>query len=126
MPKKPPQLAFGYPRRGLTGYFNTFRLGVTVLQDCQPGRVVELVDSRSKKVLGRARVVEAHVGLLLDMAHQHVAWAHNWRDQVPRAAPADLIASMKKRYPPGRVRDDSVVSVIYLQEIPDASPLPSV
>jgi hypothetical protein len=123
VPKKPPQLAFSYPRRGLTGYFNTFRLGVAVLKDCQPGRVVELVDARSKKVLGRAKVIEAHVGHLTEMAFRHIAYAHNWRDQVPRAAPADLIASMKKRYPPGRVRDDSVVTVLYLEEISDAPPV---
>lgn len=120
MPTKPaPQLAFGYPRRGLEGIFNTFRPGVAVLQRCQPGRVVELIDPRSKKVLGRAIVLSAHVGLLSEMATQHVVHAHNWKDD-PRPnwqrAP-DLIASMKKRYPPGRITDSSVVSVIYLQKI---------
>jgi hypothetical protein len=120
MPKKLPQLAFSYPRRGLTGRFNTVRLGVGPLKDCQPGRTVELVDARSKKVIGRAIVEYAIVGLLKDLASEHAHWAHNWKDHYPSSErPERLIASMKKRYPPGRVRDDSVVSVIYMQEIPN-------
>lgn len=119
MPRALPQLAFSYPRRGLEGRFNTIRLGVGAVEDCRPGKVVELVDARTKKVLGRATVERLHIGHLFEMAHEHIAWAHNFKDVVPRPAPADLIASMKKRYPPGRVNEDSVVTVIYLLEKTD-------
>jgi hypothetical protein len=117
MAKRMPQLAFGYPRRGLTGVFNTFRLGVGAVKDCQPGRVVELVDARTKKVLGHAAVLRVHVGLLHEMAEAYASDAHNWREFPDTDRVGLLVASMKKRYPPNRVHDDSVVSVFYLKEI---------
>lgn len=118
MPKPLPKLAFSYPRRGLEGRFNTFRLGVSCVDSCRPGREVELVDARSGKVLKRAVVETLHIGLLIDMASLHADAAHNWKDHPVRAErPGLLIASMKKRYPPNRVRDDSVVTVVYLTEV---------
>jgi len=114
-----PQIAFGYPRRGLEGHFNTFRLGASWLQKCPPGTEVELIDARSKKVLKRATVLRVFVGSLADLAGTHAAWAHNWKDH-PKEQRADLlIASMKKRYPPKRVTETSICSVIYLKEIED-------
>jgi hypothetical protein len=124
MAKKPAlQIAFGYPRRGLEGLFNTFRLGVVAASKYPPGAVVDLVDSRSGKLLGRATVLNAHTGVLRDMADAHASNAHNWKGvaftfDFERADA--LIASMKKRYPPGRVKDNSVTTVIYLQKIEDA------
>lgn len=111
-------LAFSYPRRGLVGEFNTFRLG-RAWADCPIGQVVELVDSRSKKLLKLATVVSVHVGTLTEMAALHAHQAHNWKDHPADERSALLIASMKRRYPPNRVRDDSTVAVIYLKEQPD-------
>lgn len=122
MAKPLRQIAFGYPRRGLTGYFNTFRLGVKLAGECPPGAVVELIDARSKKVLGRSTVLHAHTGLLRDLAAAHAHAAHNWKDlsfDSEYERQQALIASMKKRYPPNRVRDDSVCTALYLQRIED-------
>jgi len=117
MPKALPQLAFSYPRRGLSGEFNTFRLGVKWASECPPGSTVELVDARTKRVLGRATVRFVIVGKLNDLAPRCADLAHNWKDHpVASERPGLLVASMKRRYPPNRVRDDSVVSVIYLTE----------
>lgn len=112
------QITFGYPRRGLTGQFNTFRLGLG-LSTLTPGQGVELVDSRSKKLLKRAIVVSVHTGKLPDMATAHAHAAHNWRDHPAEQRAELLTRSLTKRYPPGRVKPDSVVTVIYLQELPD-------
>lgn len=109
-------LAFSYPRRGLTGEFATFRLGATAASKLTPGTRVELVDSRSKKLLKVATVTAVHVGVLTEMATLHAHQAHNWKDHPPEQRAELLIASMKRRYPPNRVRDDSVCSVIYLKE----------
>lgn len=119
------QIAFSYPRRGLEGQFNTFRLGASWATKVTPGSLVELVDARSKKVLKRATVKSVYVGVLIDMAQLHAHQAHNWKS-YPEAERAQLlIASMKKRYPPGRVRDDSTVSVIYLEETSEDGRNPS-
>lgn len=111
-----PIIKFGYPRRGLTGEFATFRLGARAAEKYAPGTRVELVDSRSKKTLKTATVTAVHVGALTDMASLHSHLAHNWKESPDAERPGLLIASMKKRYPPGRCTDDSVCSVIYLKE----------
>lgn len=116
-----PALAFGYPRRGLEGRFNTFRLGKTWAARAIPGATVELIDSRSKKLLKHARVLTVVQGTLIEMAQLHAREAHNWKGYPEAERPALLVASMKKRYPPGRATDDSVVTVIYLEELPNAT-----
>lgn len=77
---------------------------------------MELIDARTSKLLKRATVTSVHVGQLSEMAHQHADLAHNWKEYPAEERAQLLIASMKKRYPPNRCREDSVVSVIYLQE----------
>lgn len=110
-------LAFGYPRRGLSGEFATFRLGAKAAENNPVNTVVELVDSRSKKLLARATVTAVHTGTLNDVALLHAGAAHNWKEHSQAERPALLVASIKKRFPPGRVRDDSICTVIYLKEI---------
>jgi hypothetical protein len=110
-------IKFSYPRRGMTGVFNTFRLGSKWAVECPAGTDVELVDARSGKLLKRATVLSVHLGTLEGLAPLHAEWAHNWRDYPETERPALLIASMKKRFFPGRVLDNSPCSVIYLREI---------
>ena len=76
-------LAFSYPRRGLTGEFNTFRLGSRAAEKHPPGSVVELVDSRSKRPLLSATVTAVFTGTLTEMAARHAHMAHNWKDSPP-------------------------------------------
>jgi hypothetical protein len=114
---KNPTIAFSYPRRGLTGEFNTFRLGRAALEKYPPGTVVDLIDSRSKKVLKSAAVVSVCVGTLTEMATLHSAQAHNWKDHPQAERAGLLVASMIRRYPPGRAHENSICSVIYLKEI---------
>lgn len=114
------QIKFSYPRRGLTGSFNTFRLG-TGLSTLVIGQPVELVDARSGKLLKVATVTGVRVGRLQQMAQLHAHNAHNWKEHPADQRPDLLIASMKKRYPPNRVLDTSVVTVIDL-EVPDELP----
>lgn len=109
-------IKFSYPRRGLTGDFNTFRLGRKLGQTLVPGEVVELVDSRTAKLLKRAIVTAVHTGQLDQMAQLHAGQAHNWKEHPEAERPALLVASMKRRYPPGRCVDTSIVSVIYMKE----------
>lgn len=112
------QLKFGYPRRGLTGQFNTFRLGKSWAGKVEPGSQVDLVDSRSSKQLARATVTRIEQGTLTEMAQLHAGFAHNWKEHPADERAGLLVASMKKRYPPGRVLDTSIVTVIYMQEEP--------
>ena len=114
-----PSLSFGYPRRGLTGEFATFRLGARAAEKHPPGTVVELVDARSKRPLLSATVTAVFVGTLTEMASRHAHQAHNWKDHPPDQRVELLVASMRKRYPPGRVDQNSLCSVIYLKEITD-------
>ena len=116
-----PTIAFSYPRRGLTGEFNTFRLGARAAEKYPPGTVVELVDSRTKRPLKRATVTCVFVGVLTEMASLHAHQAHNWKEHPAEDQANLLIFSMMKRYPPNRVHHTSVVSVIYLKELPDES-----
>lgn len=110
------QISFSYPRRGLTGNFNTFRLGLSWVEKCPKGSVVELIDARSKRVLLHATVLRVFTGPLNLLAPVHARWAHNWKDHPKDQRSALLIASMMKRYPPGRVSETSICSVIYLRE----------
>jgi hypothetical protein len=111
------QIRFSYPRRGLTGQFTTFRLGAKLGRTLTLGEVVDLVDSRTAKLLTRATVTSVFTGQLDAMAQLHAGQAHNWREYPEADRPALLVASMKKRWVPGRVLDTSVVTVIYLEEI---------
>lgn len=112
------QLKFSYPRRGLSGRFNTFRLG-TAAARLPVGELVELVDSRTGRVLKRATVQSVSVGQLRDMALLHAHNAHNWKDHPEEQRSDLLMASLKRRYPPNRVVDTSIVTVIELLEVPD-------
>jgi hypothetical protein len=109
------QLKFSYPRRGLVGSFNTFRLGLAPSRNLKPGEQVELVAARTGKHLGYATVQSLHTGSLDTMASAHAALAHNWKDHPAEQRAELLKGSMKKRYPPGRCADDSAVTVIYLE-----------
>lgn len=80
-----------------------------------PGSVVDLVDARTGKLLKTATVRAVHVGPLNVMAQQHAHSAHNWKTAPEAERPALLKASMAKRYFPGRVREDSVVTVLDLE-----------
>ena len=113
------QLKFGYPRRGLSGEFCTFRLGAAWVTKYPVGSEVELVDSRTDKVLVCARVVSVTTGQLDQVAKLHAHSAHNWKNHPEAERPGLLVASLTKRPPPGRVNESSVVSVIYLQEKED-------
>lgn len=117
-----PTIGFGYPRRGLSGEFNTFRLGLRFAERCPPGTRVELIDSRSKKLLGRATVTAVFTGTLTEMAQLHAHQAHNWKEHPEAERPALLVASMCRRYPPGRCTDTSMVSVIYMKEETECPP----
>lgn len=64
----------------------------------------------------RATVSAVFVGSLTEMAALHAHQAHNWKDSPETDRPALLIASMMKRYPPGRVLQNSICSVIILKE----------
>lgn len=108
------QIKFGHPRRGLEGQFNTFRLGQGP-KDLSPGCEVELVDARSGKLLKRAAVLDIQRGPLDVMAPLHAHAAHNWKTYPEDQRSELLKASLAKRYPPGRVREDSPVTVIYLE-----------
>ena len=54
-------IKFSYPIRGLNGQFNTFRPGKALSQKLKPGDRVELVNSRTAKVLKHATVTAVHV-----------------------------------------------------------------
>lgn len=113
-------ISFSYPRRGLSGTFNTFRLGSGAANKLIPGLQVDLIDSRSKKLIGRATVIGTHVGSLREMAALHSPHAHNWKDSPEGERAALLTASMLRRYKhygPTRCSEDSICSVIYLKEI---------
>lgn len=115
------QICFSYPRRGLFGEFATFRLGPRAAEKYPPGTEVELVDSRSKKLIKRATVTGVHVGELGVMAAQHAHQAHNWKEHPEPQRAELLIASMLKRYKhfgPTRCNQNSIVSVIQLKETP--------
>jgi hypothetical protein len=110
------QIKFSYPIRGLEGSFVTFRLGARAAATLQPGTEVELVNSRTGKLLKLATVTQTFTGQLNQMASLHAHQAHNWKTHPEAERPGLLIASMIKRYPPGRCVDTSIVSVICLTE----------
>ena len=115
-------IRFSYPRRGLDGDFATFRLGARAAQSYPVDSVVELVDSRTMKLLKRAVVTSVDTGELAAMARLYGHLAHNWKEHPSEERPELLIASMKKRYKhygPSRCSENSICSVICLKEIED-------
>ena len=110
-------IKFSYPRRGLDGHFNTFRLGAKLSQSLAPGDEVDLVDARTAKVLKRATVTSVHTGQLESMAPQHAHLSHNWKNHPEDSRATTLMESFVRRYPPGRARRDSIVTVVYLKEL---------
>lgn len=114
-------LAFSYPRRNLCGEFATFRIGAKASKTYQVGDVVECVDSVSKRVLVRCKVIGVYQGALSSVALLFAHLAHNWKGYPEDQRSALLIASIKKRYPPGVVQDNKTCSVIHLQEIKEAN-----
>ncbi|WP_156507113.1 hypothetical protein [Comamonas thiooxydans] len=112
----PKQMKFGYPRRNLKGEFVTFRLGQKAGRDYLVGDFVDLIDSRTGKVLLHAKVVATDCGELQDMASKWAHMAHNWLDHPAMQRAQLLVTSMKKRYFPGRCQDNSHTTVIHLIE----------
>lgn len=110
-------LKFAPPIRGLSGLFNTFRLG-DIAGRFAPGDVVKLVKGRVPELLLEATVDRVIVGTLGQMALVHAEHAHNWKEHPADQRPDLLKASMKSRYKPGMVTDTSVVTVIYLKGEP--------
>ena len=86
----------------------------------QPGEQVELVDARSGKLLKVATVKGVHVGPLDQMAQQHAHAAHNWKTFPLEERPSLLVHSLSKRYRPGRVKADSLVTVFDLEADDDS------
>ena len=111
------QIKFSYPRRGLSGVVNTIRPGAKWADRCPVGTEVELVDSRTGKLLKRAEVMGVFTGTLETLAHVHAKWAHNWKEHPEDERPGLLVASLKKRYPPGRILDTTFCAAIYLREV---------
>lgn len=110
-------IKFSYPRRGLEGQFNTFRLGAALSKTLKPGAEVDLVDARTAKLLKRATVTAVYVGQLESMAQQHAHLSHNWKNHPEDSRATTLMESFVRRYPPGRARYDSIVTVVYLKEL---------
>lgn len=111
------QMKFGYPRRNLKGEFVTFRLGHKAAKDYLIGELVDLIDSATGRVLLRAQVIGKDGGTLQQMATKWAHMAHNWLDHPQEQRASLLVASMKKRYFPGRCTDESHTTVIRIREI---------
>lgn len=113
-------IAFSYPRRGLNGTFNTFRLGNSWATKLTRSEVVDLIDAKTKRVLLRATVIGVFTGPMRELATRHARWAHNWTEH-PADQRADLlVASMLRRFAhwgPARCSETAICSTIYLREI---------
>lgn len=108
-------LDFYPPMKGLEGEFNTFRLGKKWATRLKKGSKVLLVDSKENILIGKAKVIEVHLGTLEDMLLKHAHNNHNWCHLKAGDAIDALYASLKKRYGPHIATVTKPTSVIYLK-----------
>lgn len=107
-------IEFSPPIMGISGTFNTFRLGIRYSKILKVNDTVCLIDKQKLAIMGYAQVKEVLVGRLDDMAKLHASKNHNQVLNEPMFAPDLLIEAMMKRYGPHMVSLDKKVTVIYL------------
>lgn len=108
-------LEFEPPLQGFDGEFNTFRLGWAWAKRVKRGRHVLLMNSKTKEVFGRARVLNIWTGTLLDLATMMASRNHNQLGKAPSEATSDLMGRMRDRYGPHIARDDKRCTVILMR-----------
>ena len=108
-------IEFSPPMVGITGTFNTVRLGLKLSRCLNVGDKVVLIDKRRAETMGAAFVESVHVGRLGDMAQLHAAENHNQRGLDREDAPKRLVANMVKRYGPHICNENKYVTVVYLR-----------
>lgn len=110
-------LDFQPPFSGVDGSFNTFRLGASWSKRLLEGDVVLLVDTKTRQVFGRAKVLTIGVGPLLEMLDRHAAMNHSQLGKGRKEASDDLHRRILKRYGPRIATDNKATSVIYLRRM---------
>lgn len=93
--------------------FKTFRLGVAYSKRLRPDQRVYLLARKNMQIVGAACVMAVEVGDFLEMTYKHAFLAHNW---LGHPDPIEALReSMRKRYGPNKISDDSLVTVITLE-----------
>ena len=117
-------IEFAPPMTGFEGRFNTVRLGGTWGRRVKGGDRVLLLDKRVSAVFGTAEVEQVVVGRLNELAPAHAEHNHNQKGLDAQGAPERLVAGMKKRYGPQKVRDNSLVTFVYLRLLDEKQGIP--
>lgn len=108
---------FSPPMSGIDGSFNTFRLGGTWSRRVQVGERVGLLDNKQMCLIGFATVTGVHTGKLNELSALHACRNHNQKHLPSDGAGERLMQAMIKRYGPHKCRENSLVTVIELEEI---------
>lgn len=104
---------------GLEGDFNTFRIGLFYSKRLTVGETVLLMDSKEKKVIGKARVLGVSLGPLNMMLDKHAARNHSQIGLSEADAPVRLREVLNRFYGPHIATDNRKTTVVHLRRIED-------
>lgn len=100
--------------------FATFRLHLTWAKRLRKGRVVYLLDTKTRTVYGKAKVLEVHAGKCMEILRDWGVLSHLEAEDALDTAVLSTIArrrfsSIQKRYGPHRVSETSNITAIILK-----------
>ena len=111
-------IGFIPPVIGVESEFNTFRLGSFYSKNLRIGEEVFLLDEKTKRVFGKAKVTEIITGKLKELCLAH---AHNNHTEVVKEdrtnSAESLMLLLRKIYGPHIATDNKGSTVIYMKRI---------
>lgn len=107
------------PLEGLSGEFNTIRIGVTWARKLKAGDTVFLMDNKERVIFGTAQVTAIHQGTLEEICALHGKNNHTQLAASVEVGTLDVAAAMmgvmKKIYGPHIALPNKKTTAIYLQ-----------
>jgi hypothetical protein len=95
--------------------FVTFRLHLSWAKRLKRGRIVYLLDAKTRTIYGRAKVIGLMGGKTMDVLNEWAHWSHLENPTTCDGAVARRFASLQKRYGPSRVNEHTNLTAIALR-----------
>lgn len=115
-------LDFIPPLEGMSGEFNTIRIGITWAKKLKAGDLVFLMNNKERAIFGTARVIEVHLGTLEEICQQHGHMNHTQKSAEPHTLPAAetalrMMQVITKIYGPHIALPSKKTTAIYLSRV---------
>lgn len=105
------------PLEGLSGDFNTIRIGLAWAKRLNVGDKVFILNNKERFVIGEALVTAIHTGTLEELCHLHSAKNHTQLEKVGEDTAKNLLNVVQKIYGPHIATPTKKATVIALRRL---------